>query len=91
MGHKVVVDGMELDIPTSDRCWDIYIFYACGCRVTEEYLGMRREKTVRVKKDNHSKSCLWRRCVVGTDSHKRKDMCRHCEMEKARKEGAPVR
>ncbi|KAI0392206.1 hypothetical protein F5Y17DRAFT_437476 [Xylariaceae sp. FL0594] len=91
MRQKVIVEGMEIDVPTSDCCWEFWILYACGCRVTKDACLVRRPKTIRVKRDNHSGSCSRWRCLVRTGSHRLPELCRHCELAQAQSEGAPVR
>ncbi|KAI1329039.1 hypothetical protein F5Y16DRAFT_131950 [Xylariaceae sp. FL0255] len=64
---KVTKDGMEFELPSTDKCWHFYIMYKCGCPVKEG--PFRRDKVVKIKKDGHSGPCEIRGCNVGKICH----------------------
>ncbi|KAI1202451.1 hypothetical protein F5X97DRAFT_344686 [Nemania serpens] len=77
--YKVQIGDMTLDVPSSDRCWDIRVLYACGCPVSERKFGVVRNMVIRVKQNDHSFPCRLLRCIVGTETHVTLEQCNRCE------------
>ncbi|RYC60348.1 hypothetical protein CHU98_g5864 [Xylaria longipes] len=86
-GYQVCVDGYTLNVPSNDRCWDFMIVYNCRCPVTTQKRGIVRNKTIRVKQDNHIGSCTLRRCVKASQNHVLPDRCTRCNIVDARYAG----
>ncbi|KAI0201344.1 hypothetical protein F4808DRAFT_424875 [Astrocystis sublimbata] len=87
---RALVEGINLDVRSTDRCWTFTIKYSCGCRYREQGCGYIYTKKIRVKKDNHSGSCTLHRCLKGSESHYLTEKCVHCSAYDAMVESMTV-
>ncbi|KAI1739679.1 hypothetical protein F4680DRAFT_421175 [Xylaria scruposa] len=89
--YEVVIDGLTLQVPSDDRCWDFKIVHACGHPVFTESAGMVCRKIIRVKRHNHKGSCSLRRCIRGSQTHFLSEQCIRCEIVDNRLAGVNIR
>lgn len=89
MAHQVHVDGLVLDVPDRDHCWDFRVVYSCGCPAKKTQ-GLAQDLVIRVKKDNHSGPCFLRRCVIASETHVLQGQCVRCDVYDRRLDGVYV-
>ncbi|KAI1121645.1 hypothetical protein F5Y10DRAFT_255880 [Nemania abortiva] len=85
--YEVCVDGIELEVPDRNHCWDFKIEYSCGCPVRKAGTLLTRDLIIRVKKDNHTGPCYLRRCLIASETLILREQCVHCEIYSRRVTG----
>jgi hypothetical protein len=81
-------DGIPLNVPSRDRCWEFKIIYTCGHAAKTKGSGTVKDKVIHVKQGDHRGSCWLRHCVRAYETHVLPEQCAHCELADARFAGA---
>ncbi|KAI1488999.1 hypothetical protein F5X96DRAFT_642682 [Biscogniauxia mediterranea] len=72
-------DGVTVQLPDKDHCWEFKVYHKCGCPVYDETLGISRHKVVVFKKNDHKGPCLPGRCKKKSSSVNLLSNCWRCE------------